>query len=252
MRALPDAIVSARRTSRCGASHFGEPNVEAFPYPRALGVRSLAASLVGLTGKPFSSGLSWLSSSSSRFFTSRDRRAGQARYRWSPHDNSPRQPRYANLAIQGPRPTDRICGRTDHAPALSHAGLNRKTSIKVCPRRPHSGAASPIAIGSNVEIAPVVNRWRMSPTGQTGLLRRAPVETDKHVSAHPPLRDQHLLNGEFSPLASMASRSLPGMPAHRENVSHALRPVSRTGYTETCVERDDDYGRNPTRPIEPS
>lgn len=48
MHVLPDAIVSMSLT----AHDFGEPNVEAFPYPPTLGFHGLAPSLIELTGKP--------------------------------------------------------------------------------------------------------------------------------------------------------------------------------------------------------
>lgn len=47
---------------------------------------------------------------------SRDRRAGQARYRSSPSDNSPRQPRYANPALARNRPSSHGRDLRSHGP----------------------------------------------------------------------------------------------------------------------------------------
>ncbi len=58
-----------------------------------------------------------------------------------------------------------------------------------------------------------------------GLLRRASVEPDKHLSMHPALRAQHIVGSYPTPLAWLVRPGLPGVLRMLDSVSHVIRTV---------------------------
>ena len=164
---------------------FQGPKVEASLYPSTISVRSSASSPVKLTGKPLM-GLSWLS------------------YSWSPD-----LPEIPETAVTRPVPpvarletphASRVvrtlrdlhpncpCGlwsrtpQTGFAPALYRHGLTH-----LCRQVRHVPVAPLSGVGDRVERRDCTAALQR----HSGLLRRAPVELDEHLSMRSSSTSQH-------------------------------------------------------------
>jgi len=127
--ARPPGRHSFRVLHRSAAHDFGEPNVEAFPYPRALGFRSLAASLVGLTGKLLRAFRGW--ALHRRVLIHAIAEPVRPGIVGCP-TTTPHASRVTRTCLRkkpGPRPTHRICGpQTAHLLCATPASIENSQS----------------------------------------------------------------------------------------------------------------------------